>query len=249
MSAILLIVTCALFADLLFQNDSRGEDPLRSGGAGSRVVWGTSELLPQLGQKIGTARWALQSVYRVSDVHLQTHSGDRDISELEKYIFQSVCVISYSLFSNCNMLTDAWGARGRIKSALRSLKWFETDVSGLPIGSIFKGEDALLLGHLDPWRWDPTGSSETSVSNHIAQRKNPEDWRIQFNHGRSLRSGKRLMLTVAPRCICTKECIVYVSTPFCHLHILLSTRRPSNPHCRHNVQPFRLAYCKFCVPC
>jgi hypothetical protein len=43
--------------------------------------------------------------------------------------------------------------------------WFETDVSGIPIGSILKME--------------PTGSSETSVSNYLTPRDNPEDEIIQ----------------------------------------------------------------------
>jgi hypothetical protein len=38
---------------------------------------------------------------------------------------------------------------------LHSVGWFRADVSGLRIGTIFKGEDMLLLWHLDLWRWDP----------------------------------------------------------------------------------------------
>jgi hypothetical protein len=37
---------------------------------------------------------------------------------------------------------------------LRSAEWqFHTDVSGQPIGPIFKGPE-VLLGHLDPLIWD-----------------------------------------------------------------------------------------------
>jgi hypothetical protein len=48
---------------------------------------------------------------------------------------------------------------------LRGVRRFQTDVSGLPIGP------ALKEG--------PTGSPETSVSNHLTPRNNPEDGRIK----------------------------------------------------------------------
>ena len=48
---------------------------------------------------------------------------------------------------------------------LRGIRWFETDVSGLPIGSIFKGG---------------TDSLTTPVSNNLTPRNNPEDGRILF---------------------------------------------------------------------
>jgi hypothetical protein len=35
---------------------------------------------------------------------------------------------------------------------LHSVMWFETDVSGLRIGPIFKGQDVLDVQYLDPWR-------------------------------------------------------------------------------------------------
>jgi hypothetical protein len=50
---------------------------------------------------------------------------------------------------------------------LRSVGWFRTDVSGLPIGPIFK--DCLAVE-------DGTeGSPETSVINQPTPRNNPED--------------------------------------------------------------------------
>jgi hypothetical protein len=33
---------------------------------------------------------------------------------------------------------------------LRGVRWFETDVSALPIGPIFKGQAVKLLGQLNP---------------------------------------------------------------------------------------------------
>jgi hypothetical protein len=62
---------------------------------------------------------------------------------------------------------------------LSGVRRLETDVSGLPIGPIFKGR-LLKIG--------PIGSPETSVSNHITQRNNPEDGVIHFNGGGSLLS-------------------------------------------------------------
>ena len=57
---------------------------------------------------------------------------------------------------------------------------FKTDVSGLPVGPIFKGQTVQEFGQL-----------ETSVLNHFTSRNGPEDERIQFNRGGSLRSHKR----------------------------------------------------------
>ena len=37
---------------------------------------------------------------------------------------------------------------------LHGVRRFETDVSGPPIGHIFKGRALQEEGHLDPWRWD-----------------------------------------------------------------------------------------------
>jgi hypothetical protein len=56
---------------------------------------------------------------------------------------------------------------------LRGVSWSETDVSRLPIGPIFKGP-LLEDGTID--------SPETSVSNHLTPRNNPEDERIHKNN-------------------------------------------------------------------
>jgi hypothetical protein len=59
------------------------------------------------------------------------------------------------------------------------VRWFEIDVSGLPIGPIFKDEvqeesgKKLLLG-----QFKPIGGFETLVSNRLAPRNKPEDGRI-----------------------------------------------------------------------
>jgi hypothetical protein len=58
---------------------------------------------------------------------------------------------------------------------LYCVKWCKNDVSGLPIGPIFKDksvQEAL------PLTAGPIGSPETSVLNHISPRSNPEDGRI-----------------------------------------------------------------------
>jgi hypothetical protein len=65
---------------------------------------------------------------------------------------------------------------------LSGVSWFEIDVSGLPLGPIFKGEAVqegeknLTLGNMES-----VCSSETSVLNHVTPRKNPEDGRIQMH--------------------------------------------------------------------
>jgi hypothetical protein len=60
---------------------------------------------------------------------------------------------------------------------LRGVRWFDTDVSGVPIGPIFTLEDGI-------------GNPKTSVSNHLTLRNNPEAGRLQFNHCESLQSRK-----------------------------------------------------------
>ena len=42
----------------------------------------------------------------------------------------------------------------------------------------------------------PIGSPKTSVSNHLTPRNNPEERRIQFNCGESLRSSQYLILNL-----------------------------------------------------
>ena len=89
------------------------------------------------------------------------------------------------------------------------MKWFQTDVPGLLIGSIFKGQDVQAAENdvselsIDPifkgqavkkkavWTSGPLnkrpiGRLETSVSNHLTPRNNPESEMIQFNRGGSL---------------------------------------------------------------
>jgi hypothetical protein len=51
---------------------------------------------------------------------------------------------------------------------LCGVRWFGTDVSGLPIGFYIKVEQ------LDPGRWE-TGSPETSVSNQLTPHNIQED--------------------------------------------------------------------------
>ena len=66
---------------------------------------------------------------------------------------------------------------------LRGIRWFQTDVSGLPVRRFFSGQ--AVLG---PLKMGPIYNFETSVSNHLTLRNNPEDGRIYFNSDGSLRS-------------------------------------------------------------
>ena len=54
---------------------------------------------------------------------------------------------------------------------LCGLRWFETDVSGLPVGPIFKGSSSLRRTAW-PLKMGKTRNTETSVSNHITPRNN-----------------------------------------------------------------------------
>ena len=64
---------------------------------------------------------------------------------------------------------------------LRDVRWFETDVSGLPIGPNFKGQACIL-------EMGPMFSPETSISNPLTPRNNPEDGRIRFYRSGSFQS-------------------------------------------------------------
>ena len=80
-------------------------------------------------------------------------------------------------------LSEWYSSQRRITPSsglLRSVRWFETEVSELPIGLIFKESWPLNM--------EQVGSTETSVLNHLKSRNNPEDGRIHFNRGESLRS-------------------------------------------------------------
>jgi hypothetical protein len=60
------------------------------------------------------------------------------------------------------------------------LRSFETDVSGLPVGPIFKGEiiSSLPIQMYCARSMGPIDSPATSVSNHLPPRNNPADGRI-----------------------------------------------------------------------
>jgi hypothetical protein len=68
---------------------------------------------------------------------------------------------------------------------LCGVRWFETDVSGLPIGPIFKGQ---AVKEAWPSKTRPIDSPETSVSNNLTPRNNQQNGITQFIHGGSLRS-------------------------------------------------------------
>ena len=64
---------------------------------------------------------------------------------------------------------------------LCAVRWFETDVSGLFVGPIFKGEavsEEASSWTACPFKMGPIGSPETSASNHLTARSNLEDGRI-----------------------------------------------------------------------
>jgi hypothetical protein len=67
----------------------------------------------------------------------------------------------------------------------RGVRWLDTDVSGLPIGPIFKRQASSSTAR--PFKMEPIRSPETSVSNHLKLPTNPENGTIRFNRGRSLR--------------------------------------------------------------
>jgi hypothetical protein len=66
----------------------------------------------------------------------------------------------------------------------RGGRWFQTDVSGLPIGSVFKGQAAQWRLKLGPI----SGPELPPVSNHLTHLNNPRDGTTQFNRCASLRS-------------------------------------------------------------
>jgi hypothetical protein len=61
-------------------------------------------------------------------------------------------------------LLDYYAKWGGLKPTFQDYLW----------GPIFKGQD------LDHWRWNPFYSPETSLSNHLISRNNPEEERIQL---------------------------------------------------------------------
>ena len=69
---------------------------------------------------------------------------------------------------------------------LRDVSWFKADVSGLPIGPIFKGH--AVQEEAWPLMMRTIGRLETSVLNRFTPRNNSEDGRIDFNSGGVLRS-------------------------------------------------------------
>jgi hypothetical protein len=62
------------------------------------------------------------------------------------------------------------------------VRWFEPDISALPVGLIFEGSGISLL-----LKMIPIGITEKSVLNHLTPRNNHEDGSIQFNRGGSLK--------------------------------------------------------------
>ena len=93
---------------------------------------------------------------------------------------------------------------------LHGVRWFETDVSGLRIGPIFKvklPKKKLTLEY-------GTDSPETSVSRNLMPRNNPEDGTVQLNCGGSLRSctDRRFSKPLLNFCQ-TVRCHIIIRTP------------------------------------
>ena len=61
---------------------------------------------------------------------------------------------------------------------LPGVRWFETDVLGLPNPSHLQGSSCPKRKTAWPLKMGPKGSTETSVSNHLTLRNNPGDVRI-----------------------------------------------------------------------
>ena len=78
---------------------------------------------------------------------------------------------------------------------LRGVWWFETNVSALPIRSIFKRQTVFSLSKTTAWplKMGPIGSAETTVSNHLTPLNNPKD-KITHKLVTSLISQKHLGL-------------------------------------------------------
>ena len=90
---------------------------------------------------------------------------------------------------------------------LCGVRWFTTDVSGPPIGPIFKGQASCTAS---PLTTGPTCSPETSVLNNLTPRNYLEKLKTHFNRGGSLRS------THHPTCatrMCRMLLLVQVAAP------------------------------------
>ena len=129
-------------------------------------------------------------------------------------------------------LSDLDGDKSWILPSSRLLcgvRWLETDVSGRPVGPTFKGEAFQDVSSWTSWplKMGPIDTPETSVWNHLTARSNPEDGRIQFNRGGSLRYcrkggviGRAFGFTRWWRneeevCVCVRACVPFhwVSCP------------------------------------
>ena len=112
---------------------------------------------------------------------------------------------SAGLKSSTSLSPSSKGSRITPSSRLlRDVRRFETDVSGLPICPIFNGQADLPSWTAWHLNIGLIRSPETSVSNLLTPRNNPEDGRLHFNSGGSLRSRKRI-LTNREHDRCTKN--------------------------------------------
>jgi hypothetical protein len=85
------------------------------------------------------------------------------------------------------------------------------------IGPIFKGQAVLTLGQLEPWWWEPKGSPETSVSNHLTPRNCPENGTIQVTRDGVLGEvpgSKRFLRLRAKRSCSGTERTIYLMTRY-----------------------------------
>jgi hypothetical protein len=77
---------------------------------------------------------------------------------------------------------------------------FKTDLSGLSIGTIYKGQ-AVQEGEALPLKMEHVCAFETSVLNQLTPRNNPEDGRIQFNFGGTLKTSNIYVYLYSMYCI------------------------------------------------
>ena len=113
--------------------------------------------------------------------------------------------LSKSLYKAVLRLTHVLYQKLPSSGLLRSVRWLDTDVSGI---------HTLLPGQLDPWSWDR--QVVPKLPNHLTPRNNPEDGRIHFNRARSVKSRKS--------CISNIHIVSMLTLKLKHFKYLLTAR-------------------------
>jgi hypothetical protein len=117
-----------------------------------------------------------------------------------------------------NEFTALWGRRllprlnWIIPSSgwLRGLRWFETDVSGLPTGLVFTDNVVQAAWSL---KTEGINSPVTSVSSHLTPCNNPEDRRIQcpvfFKNVQRDKNTFESFITLSVLWVCWQVCVIW----------------------------------------